>query len=79
VVSPEFVEEPKQILPLTTPELHPKEQRSLFGAPELKDPSGTRIAISNWNPNLARLPTHPSGLPKPIVIFSMISAGKNGE
>ena len=40
VVSPKFVykiaKEQMQILRLTTPKLHPKEQRSLFGPPELK-------------------------------------------
>jgi hypothetical protein len=36
-VSLKFIEEQPQILRLTTPELHPKEQRPLFGDPELKD------------------------------------------
>jgi hypothetical protein len=33
VVSLKFIEEQPQILRLTTPELHPKEHRPLFGGP----------------------------------------------
>ena len=37
-----FIEEQPQILRLTTPELHPKEQRPLFGDPGTERRSGSR-------------------------------------
>jgi hypothetical protein len=37
---PKFVEEQMQILRLTTPKLHPKEQRSLFGDPGTEERLG---------------------------------------
>jgi hypothetical protein len=41
-VSLKFAEEQKQILQLTTPDLHPKEQRPLFGDPGSERRSGPR-------------------------------------
>jgi hypothetical protein len=41
-VSQKVAEEQKQILRLTTPNLHPKEQRSLFGDPGTEKRLGSR-------------------------------------